>query len=37
MQRKGVISDLNEIYELEKIIFKNEAWTRNVENGIIEH
>ena len=27
LKREGVISDLNEIYQLEKIIFKNEAWT----------
>ena len=28
--RKGFISDLNEIYQLEKIIFKNEAWTQEM-------
>ena len=26
-KRKGKISDLNEIYLLEKMIFKDEAWT----------
>ena len=29
-ERKGDISDLNEIYQLEKIIFENEAWTQEM-------
>ena len=29
-ERKGDISDLNEIYQLEKIIFKDEAWTQEM-------
>ena len=29
-KRKGKISDLNEIYLLEKMIFKDEAWTQKM-------
>ena len=30
LKRKGNISDLNEIYQLEKIIFRHEAWTQEM-------
>ena len=30
LERKGDILDLNEIYQLEKTIFKDEAWTKNM-------
>ena len=30
LTRKGNLSDLKEIYALEKMIFKNEAWTINM-------
>ena len=30
LKRKGNLSDLKELYALEKMIFKNEAWTLNM-------
>ena len=30
LEREGDILDLNEIYKLEKTIFKDEAWTKNM-------